>query len=59
MSYVINESECTECGSCAEVCPADAIFQTDGGPYRIDPDACTDCGSCESECPVSCISEGA
>ena len=58
MSYVINESECTECGSCVEVCPADAISQTEAGPYRIDPDACVDCGSCEPECPVSCISEG-
>ena len=25
--YVINEEKCTECGSCSEVCPVEAIVE--------------------------------
>jgi len=54
MAYVISD-ECTMCGSCESVCPADAI--SEGDPkYIIDPEACTDCGACADECPVEAIS---
>lgn len=54
MAYKISD-ECIACGSCAEVCPADAI--SDGGEkYNIDPDACIDCGSCVEVCPTDAIS---
>ncbi len=55
MPRVIDAGECIACGSCAEVCPEDAI--TEGEEvYQINPEKCTDCGTCEDECPVECIS---
>ena len=54
MAYVITD-DCVSCGSCAEVCPADAISEGDG-KYVIDADACLDCGTCEGVCPTGAIS---
>ena len=54
MAYVIND-DCANCGSCAAVCPAEAISEGDG-KYVIDPDVCLDCGTCEAECPTGAIS---
>ena len=53
MAYVITD-DCVECGSCAAVCPADAISEGDG-KYVIDADACLECGTCEAECPNEAI----
>lgn len=58
MPHVIT-SLCLRDGSCASVCPVEAI--TPGNPvdkypgYYIDPDTCIDCGACVSECPYSAI----
>jgi ferredoxin len=41
---------CNQCGTCAEVCPVEAIHEK-GGIYIIDPDECTGCGVCVEECP--------
>ena len=38
MAYVITDA-CVSCGTCAGVCPADAISEGDG-KYVIDADAC-------------------
>lgn len=54
MAYVISD-ECVSCGTCAGVCPAEAISEGDG-KYVIDADACLDCGTCEAECPTGAIS---
>ncbi len=56
MPHVIDANECTSCGACADVCPADAISEGDAS-YVIDPEACTDCGARVAECPVEAISE--
>ncbi|RMD83668.1 MAG: 4Fe-4S dicluster domain-containing protein [Lentisphaerae bacterium] len=56
MAYVISD-DCTCCGTCADVCPVEAISEGDD-KYEIDPDTCTDCGSCADECPVEAISPG-
>ena len=55
MAYVISD-ECVACGSCAAVCPADAISEGDG-KYVIDANACLDCGSCAGVCPAGAISQ--
>jgi ferredoxin len=54
MAYVISE-KCTKCGSCAPVCPQEAIAEGDKR-YVIDPEKCVDCGLCAGECPVEAIS---
>lgn len=54
MAYVISD-KCTKCGSCAPVCPQEAIAEGDK-QFCIDPDKCVDCGLCVGECPVEAIS---
>lgn len=51
--YEISE-ECVQCGSCAAVCPNDAISQGEDR-YLINQELCTECGTCSSECPVEAI----
>lgn len=41
---------CTGLGTCARVCPFDAITMVDGLPV-VDEEACTGCGICVRECP--------
>jgi len=41
---------CDQCGVCAEVCPVDAIEESNG-VYLIDKEACTACGECVPACP--------
>ncbi|MBQ4381292.1 MAG: 4Fe-4S binding protein [Oscillospiraceae bacterium] len=48
--------DCLCCGSCAAVCPCEAISMGDEH-YEVDPDQCVDCGACENECPVGAIGE--
>jgi len=56
MAYVITD-KCTACGTCVDVCPAEAIEE--GDPiYKIDPDKCVDCGQCADACPADAIKEG-
>lgn len=53
MAHYITD-ECINCGSCAGVCPVEAISEGDD-KHVIDPDVCTDCRACEDECPVEAI----
>ena len=55
MAYVITD-ECVSCGTCAGVCPVEAISEGDG-KYVIDADVCAECGTCVDECPVEAIVE--
>jgi ferredoxin len=41
---------CNQCGTCAEVCPAEAISEKNG-VYIIDTEICTGCGECVEACP--------
>ena len=54
MAVEIDESKCTGCEMCAEVCPVEAIT-IDQVP-KIDAATCIDCGSCVDECPNGAIS---
>ena len=54
MAYVIDEN-CVACGTCAAVCPEDAI--SEGDIFEIDPEACIGCGSCAESCPNDAIFE--
>lgn len=54
MAAKIDAETCTACGSCVDVCPADAIKCDDVAV--VDEGLCTDCGTCVDECPVEAIS---
>ena len=46
----LDESACTGCGTCREVCPH-GVFGSEPGKARIlDPDACMECGACALNC---------
>ncbi|AIZ56510.1 ferredoxin [Candidatus Methanoplasma termitum] len=51
----VNAAECVACGSCADVCPQDAITIDDIAV--IDASKCVDCGACVDECPPGAITE--
>jgi len=42
---------CLGYGSCADVCPFDAIIMSDDGLPVVDDNACTGCGKCVDACP--------
>lgn len=57
MAARVDIESCTGCGTCAEICPADAIKIQDG-KAQVDDEACVECGLCVSECPREAISLG-
>ncbi len=42
---------CTRCGSCAGICPVDAISTDERGFPVLIPDRCVACGRCGAVCP--------
>jgi MinD superfamily P-loop ATPase len=52
----VDESICTGCGRCAEVCEFHAIVVLGGKPL-VFPELCHGCGSCTLECPEKAITE--
>ena len=53
MMYV-DETRCTGCGECVEVCPTDAI-RLERGMAVIDQAECTECEVCLGACPEGAI----
>ena len=51
----IDQSLCTGCHRCVDVCPTRALDQTVGKAYLSHPDLCTYCAVCEDVCPVGAI----
>ena len=50
---IVVAEACTACGTCAEVCPTDAVSVN--GVARIDPRACIRCYACRARCPEGAI----
>ena len=53
MAAKVDAAKCTACGSCAEVCPAQAIRVEEVAV--VDAEHCADCGQCLDECPAEAI----
>jgi ferredoxin len=52
---VFEVKTCTNCGTCAEVCPVGAVKVNEKGAYYIDPNECIACMACVKECPEQVI----
>ena len=55
MNYQIDESLCTGCGLCVNICPVKAITLSDTA--HIDIHSCTGCGVCVNVCKKEAIIE--
>ena len=53
--YKINEENCTGCGVCAKLCPAECISGEKKQPHVIDQDKCIKCGSCRESCKFDAV----
>lgn len=53
----IDESKCTKCKKCYDLCPQDvlAMDENTGYPYSKYPGECWFCGICWMECPKRAI----
>ncbi|RLD00848.1 MAG: (4Fe-4S)-binding protein [Chloroflexi bacterium] len=51
---IIDQSRCSGCGTCQEVCRFDAVSVSDG-EYLVDPVACDGCAACVYACPEQTI----
>ncbi len=57
MRVIIDESKCSGCGDCVDVCPAEpCVFEIAEEKSRVvNEQECIDCGSCEDACPEEAI----
>ena len=51
----LSEDDCTQCGTCIDRCPMEALTMTDDG-LSLDLKRCIGCGLCTTGCPVGSIS---
>jgi NAD-dependent dihydropyrimidine dehydrogenase PreA subunit len=50
----VDETSCTGCGLCADVCPTGAISVVNG-EARVEQSLCRECEACLSACPTGAI----
>lgn len=50
-----NKDDCSECGTCAEACPINAIKMPSDGPPEVDESICIGCGVCALKCSTGAM----
>ena len=55
--FYIDRDTCTDCASCVDACPCDAIIVDANGSHTIDPELCVECGACYDVCEYASIFE--
>jgi len=51
----VDETKCTGCGTCVEVCPYGALRKNEQGISEVIVAACKGCGCCGATCPENAI----
>lgn len=52
---IINDEDCTACGSCVEACP-NGVLEIEGTHVAVvNEDECIGCENCMEECPMGVI----
>lgn len=52
---VVDETKCSGCGTCIEVCPYNAITKNERGLAQVTEAVCKGCGVCGASCPERAI----
>lgn len=55
MKPIVDESKCTGCGNCVDVCPSEVFEMQDEKSKVVRPEECVECETCVSECPEEAI----
>jgi len=55
IQYSILEEQCTGCGACKKICPAQAIEGEKKQRHRIQTTLCSKCGSCKDICKANAV----
>ena len=57
MPPVIDQSKCTQCSTCVDVCTEDVYFGSENGQFPVVtyPEFCFHCNCCVEECPSGAI----
>lgn len=57
MPFIIEKTDCINCGSCFNLCPYEAIVEVreEREYYKIDQKACMECSLCFRCCPVKAV----
>jgi len=50
-----DETRCTGCGRCVEVCPQRVFEMSDRRVQGADRDRCIECGACAGNCPAGAL----
>lgn len=53
--YAFIDDSCVACGTCADICPLNAITIYKGIIASVNKDSCVGCGKCERICPAGII----
>ncbi len=55
LTSVVDETKCTGCGTCLQVCPYGALRKNEKGYAEVIVAACKGCGCCGATCPEGAI----